>query len=94
MAVTTGGGEHGELLGQSGGTAIRALGTLPIAGADEDFAVPLAFFAMKFVNRHDNKLSRCTRISRRQFLAVGLVIAIPPDQGGIVGIGKNKLNRR
>jgi len=33
-----------------------ALGSVPIAGADEDFAVALAFPAVKFVYRHGHSL--------------------------------------
>lgn len=36
---------------------MRADGALPMAGADEDFAVVLAFLAMKFVNRHEPKIT-------------------------------------
>ena len=42
---------------------MRALGPFPIAGADEDFAVVFAFFAMKFVNRHTWKITGATEIS-------------------------------
>jgi hypothetical protein len=38
-------------------------GALPIAGADEDFAVPLAFLAMKFVNRHEPSIINFDQIS-------------------------------
>jgi hypothetical protein len=46
------GGEDGELLGQFHGTAMGAFGAFPIAGANQNFAVLTALFAMKFVNRH------------------------------------------
>jgi hypothetical protein len=36
---------------------MRTLGPPPIAGADENFAVPLALFAMKFINRHEEKIT-------------------------------------
>lgn len=34
---------------------MRAGGAFPITGADKDFAVALAFLAVKFVNRHEEK---------------------------------------
>src|ERR1019366_7600847 len=45
--------EGGKLLGDFRGTAMRAFRPLPVGGADEDFAVVFALFAMKFVNRHE-----------------------------------------
>ena len=48
--------EYRKLFLEPGRTAMRAFGPFPIAGSDEDFAVALAFFAMKFVNRHDEKM--------------------------------------
>jgi hypothetical protein len=63
IAAGAGGGEHGKLLGQLFGTAVRALRSLPIAGADEDFAVAFAFFAMKLVNRHEGKITGGAKIS-------------------------------
>lgn len=49
-------GKGGEFLGQFLRTAVRARGPLPIAGADEEFAVAFALFAMKLVNRHANRI--------------------------------------
>ena len=46
------GGEGGKFLIEFGGAAMGAGGASPVSGADEDFAVPLALFAMKFVDRH------------------------------------------
>ena len=64
MAATgAGGGKDGKLLGQFFRPAVRAGGSLPIAGADEDFAVALAFLAMEFVNRHGEKITRPTKSS-------------------------------
>jgi hypothetical protein len=42
---------------------VRAPGSLPIAGADENFAVALALFAMKLVNRHEGKITGGAKIS-------------------------------
>ena len=47
IAIGAGGGENGKFLGQPGRTAMRTNRTLPIAGANQDFAVALAFLAMK-----------------------------------------------
>jgi hypothetical protein len=46
------GGENGELFFKAGRTAMGALGSLPVAGADEDFAIFTALFALEFVDRH------------------------------------------
>jgi hypothetical protein len=54
-AILTGGGEDRKLFGQSGRAAMRTGSPFPITGADEDFAIALAFFTMKFVNRHRRK---------------------------------------
>jgi len=52
------GGKGGELLFEARGTALGAEGSLPIARADQDFAVLVARFAVKFVNRHGVEISR------------------------------------
>jgi hypothetical protein len=65
MATGTGGSEDGKLLVQPGRAAMRTGCALPVAGADEDFAVALAFFAMKFVNRHENRIIGVAKSSRR-----------------------------
>jgi hypothetical protein len=57
VAGGAGGGEDGKFLGQLLGAAVRALGSLPSAGTDEDFAVAPALFAMEFVNRHGKKIT-------------------------------------
>ena len=44
---------------------MRALRSLPFAGADEDFAVALALFAMKFINRHGEKITRALEMHKR-----------------------------
>ena len=62
-AAGAGRGKHGKFLGQFFRPAVRADGSLPIAGAHEDFAVALAFFAMEFVNRHEGKITRATKSS-------------------------------
>lgn len=55
VVAGTGGREGGQFLVQLGGTAERTFRSLPVGGADEDFAVGPAFFTMKFVNRHGAK---------------------------------------
>ena len=42
---------------------MRTLRSLPIAGADENFAVAFALFAMKLVNRHEGKITGGAKIS-------------------------------
>ena len=56
----TAGSERGQLLRQPGGPAFRTFGPLPIGGTDQDLAVALAFFAMKFVNRHKRRINQLT----------------------------------
>ena len=60
-----GGGENGKFFGQLGRTAMRASRAFPMAGANEDFTVSLAFFAMKFINRHENRIIGAAKSSRR-----------------------------
>ena len=68
MAVVAGGSEDRKLLGQFDRAAFRTGRALPIAGTDKDFAVVLAFFTMKFVNRHTQKVAFCCKnTSRLQF---------------------------
>ena len=62
-ALSAGGCEDGKLLGQFGRATMRTGGAFPIAGADEDFAVALAFLAMKLVNRHWLKITGTAKIS-------------------------------
>lgn len=42
---------------------MRAFGPLPFARADQDFAVPLAFGAMKLVNRHRQRITNRAKSS-------------------------------
>lgn len=56
IAAATG-GEHGELLLQLHGTALGALGALPVGRANEDFAIAIAGLAMKLINRHGVSLT-------------------------------------
>ena len=58
-------GERGKLLGQLLRAAVRAFRALPFTGADEDFAVPFAFFAMKFVNRHEGIITATRELFKR-----------------------------
>jgi hypothetical protein len=46
------GGERGKLLIQLARTAVRTFRSLPVGGADQDFAVAFALPAMKLVNWH------------------------------------------
>jgi len=45
--------KYGELLGKLRRAAVWALGSGPIAGTNENLAVPATFFALKFVDRHE-----------------------------------------
>lgn len=58
-------GEGGKLLGQLRRTAMRTRRPLPVAGADEDFAVAFALLAMKLVNRHGKKIAGAAEILKR-----------------------------
>jgi hypothetical protein len=49
--------EHRELFHQPFGPAIRAFDSHGVLRAQKDFAVPLAFLAMKLVNRHARKIA-------------------------------------
>ena len=60
-----GGGKNGKFFGQLGRTAMRAGCALPMAGADEDFTVTLTLLAMKFINRHENRIIGAIKSSRR-----------------------------
>jgi hypothetical protein len=57
---------------------VRTRGSLPIAGADEDFAVAVALFTMKLVNRHGNRIIGWGKISsvkrERKSLVVGVEV--------------------
>jgi uncharacterized protein YqjF (DUF2071 family) len=66
MAAGADGGKCGEFLGQLLGAAMRAFGVLPVAGADEDFAVALALPAMKLVNRHGWKIAGTGKLFKRR----------------------------
>ena len=55
--------EDGKFLLQLRRTTVRTLRALPVAGADQDFAVPFALLALKFVNRHDGKILNATKSS-------------------------------
>ena len=62
-----GGGEGGKFLGQLLRAAMRTFGIFPVGRADEDFAVPLAGFAMKFIDWHEQKLFLCVKKSSPVF---------------------------
>ena len=51
------GSESGKALFQFGRTAMRAFGSLPIAGTDEHFAFLVTRVAVKFVERHKGEIS-------------------------------------
>src|ERR1051326_2696482 len=59
------GREHGQFLLQPRRAAVRAFGSPPVGGPHEDFAVPVAFVAMKFVDRHGTKVAGPGKISSR-----------------------------
>jgi hypothetical protein len=63
-AASVGRGEHGKFLGQLGRTAVRAFRALPVAGADQDLAVLLTLLTMKFVKRHDGRVTNVAESSR------------------------------
>ena len=46
---------------------MRTFRTLPVAGTDEDFAVALALFTMKLVNRHAGNVA--ADVSRLKFIS-------------------------
>ena len=52
------GGEHGKLLREFDGPAVRAFSSFGVAGPHENFAVLLTFPAMKFVNWHEGKIDK------------------------------------
>ena len=58
--------EDGKFLLQLRRTTARTLRALPVAGADQDFAVALAFFAMKFVNRHARRIAESQKTSSEE----------------------------
>jgi len=45
---------------------MRAFGSLPVARADQDFAVVIAFVAMKFVNWHATRIGKKIPKSKSQ----------------------------
>ena len=63
VAAGTGGGKDGKFLRYFRRTTMRAFRPFPVAGADEDFAVALTLFTMKFVNRHEGKIIGSAEIS-------------------------------
>ena len=56
-------GEHGQFLLQLRRAAMRAFSSLPFGGPHQDFAVPVAFVTMKFVDRHGPKVAGRAKIS-------------------------------
>jgi hypothetical protein len=56
-------GEHREFLLQLRGAAVRTFSSLPFGGPNQDFAVPVAFVTMKFVDRHGTKVAGRGKIS-------------------------------
>jgi hypothetical protein len=55
-------GKGGKLFVKFRGSALRTLRSTPVGGADQDFVVPPALFAMKFVNRHGRKVAASRKI--------------------------------
>lgn len=62
-----GGGKGGKFLRELLRAAMRAFGILPIAGADEEFAVLPALVTIKLVYRHGRILLQGMQISRWQY---------------------------
>jgi hypothetical protein len=65
IGTGVGGGENGKFFCQFGRTTMRTGCAFPMAGANKNLAVALAFFAMKFVNRHENRIIGVAKSSRR-----------------------------
>ena len=63
---TATGSKRGKFFRKPGRSAPRAPGSFPVAGANQDFAISLAFFAIKFVNRHGRKIPAARKISRKE----------------------------
>jgi WXXGXW repeat (2 copies) len=82
--TSSGGREHGQFFRKFFGPTVRACRAGPVAGADKDFAVPLALVAMKLVNRHRRKDS-----GRR--LNLKLFSGNPPRARCILGCDQAKL---
>src|SRR5262245_26736897 len=82
------GREHRHFLLQLGRAAMRAVSSLPVGGAHEDFAVPVAFVAMKFVDRHGPKVAGSGKTSSPGSL-------LEPDWAfpQVVGNGARRLRR-
>src|ERR1041385_7115190 len=59
------GREHGQFLLHPRRAAVRAFVPPPVGGPREDCAVPVAFVAMKFVDRHGTKVAGPGKISSR-----------------------------
>ena len=63
-------GELGKLFGQLCRSAMRTRCAFPVIRAHQDFAVPDTMFAMKFVNRHEEKIVCIRKNSSRTATAV------------------------
>ena len=61
------------------------LGARPIAGADEDFAVPLALPAVEFVNRHGPTIIKFRKSSSALVVAVVARRRLRPRRAGETG---------
>ena len=64
-AAGVGRSKGGKLLGDFGGAAMRAFRPLPVGRAHQDFAVAVALFAMKFVDRHGLSIKPARKFSSR-----------------------------
>ena len=62
------GRENRQFLLQPRRAAVRTFSSLPVDGAHEDFAVLVAFVAMKFVDRHGTKVAGRGQILSRSRL--------------------------
>jgi|SRR5690348_4147662 len=87
MRFTAGRRENGKFLGQLGRAAMRTFSSFPVTGTDKDFAVALAFLAMKFVNRHEPKITGTTEISSESPLT------FPPTRSSQLELAQNSFQR-
>jgi hypothetical protein len=59
---------------------MRALCSSPLARADEDFAVFIALFAVKFVNRHEHRITTRLPVLKTEAFPTIPTIPIPSNQ--------------
>lgn len=59
---------------------MRAFRALPIAGTNQNFAVRIALFAMKFVNRHGSNLAVSAESSSQALFGLSNGMTLRPPQ--------------